>query len=120
MKIALEPVVIKPPTLVYKLWEKGMYSRVWLWSIIDILKQTSKWGDIYIGISPEGMRWEEMPRNCKKCTKNIIKSLKMYNVTRSLGVFKNFKCECIKKWKRELNRKKVSLRKRVEKFYSKS
>jgi radical SAM enzyme (TIGR01210 family) len=115
-KVALEPVFIKPNTLVYELYKKRKYSHVWLWSIIEILKQTYKSGQIQIGLSSEGMKWNEMPKNCKRCTSKIIKLLNRYNAAQDVKIFENFNCKCKKSWEKEINRKVPPLRKRIDNY----
>lgn len=115
-KIALEPVLIKSPSLVYYLYKKDLYNHVWLWSIVEILKQVSTLGDIQVGVSPEGMEWHEMPGNCKKCTQRIIDVIVEYNRSQDIDLFNDLDCKCIEKWKKELERKYPSLHRRVEEF----
>ena len=115
-KVALEPVFIKPHTLVHELYKKKMYSHVWLWSVIEILKQTSKLGNIQVGLSSECMEWNEMPKNCEKCTKKTINLLLEYNKNPDLSLFRNLNCECKKDWEKILNKKSIPLKKRVENY----
>ena len=116
-KVAFEPILIKSPSLVYTLWKKRQYSRVWLWSVIEILKQVYNLGNIQVGISPEGMRWYEMPRNCKKCTKKVIGAIAKFNSVQDIGVFDTLDCECKEIWKQELKKKALQLKKRVANFF---
>lgn len=104
VKVALEPVIIKKPSLVYQLWEKGKYKKVWLWSIIEILKQTYGLGNVQVGLSSEGMKWQEFPVNCKKCSKKIIDAILKFNQYQNISVFNKIDCDCKKDWEKELNK----------------
>ncbi len=115
-KVALEPVFIKPHTLVHELYKKEMYSHVWLWSMIVILKQTSKLGNIQVGLSSEGMEWNEMPRNCEKCTKKIINLLLEYNKNPDLSLFRNLNCECKEEWKKLFRGNPIPIKIKVENY----
>ena len=114
-RVALEPVFIKPHTLVYELYNKKVYSHVWLWSIIEILKQTSKLGNIQVGLSLENMAWHEMPRNCRECSGNVTGAIKEFNKSQKVKVFNMLSCKCQKDWHKEIAKKSISLRERVEK-----
>lgn len=116
--VALEPVFIKHPSLVYELYKKGLYRHIWLWSIIKILKKTHKLGNIQIGLSSEGMNYYEMPRNCKKCTKKILDAIVKYNSLQKITVLNSINCRCTKNWENELRKKIIPLKKRILNFSS--
>lgn len=118
-KVAFEPVFIKSPSIVYNLYKKRVYSRVWLWSIIEILKQVSDAGEVQVGISPEGMEWHDTPGNCKKCNVKVSKAIMEYNETKDLSAFKNINCSCKEEWKKELKIKAPPIKKRISQYLSK-
>lgn len=115
-KIALEPVFVKKPSLVYDLYKKNSYKTVWLWSIIKTLEKISDLGDIQVGISSEGVKWYEMPKNCEECTRKVLDDIIEYNVTQNVDSFKDLKCGCREKWERELNETAIPLRDRISKY----
>lgn len=112
-EVQLEPVFVKPPSLVFTAWKKDQYRAVWLWSVIEIIKKVSRYGKIHVGIDPEGMSWNEMPRNCEKCTSGVIEAIKEFNVNQKATTFKGLKCECIEKWRRDLGEEPLPIKERV-------
>lgn len=112
-EIQLEPVFVKPPSLVFTAWKKDQYRAAWLWSVVEIIKEVSKYGKIHVGIDPEGMNWNEMPRNCEKCTPKFIEAIKKFNMDQKTNSLKRLKCECVEKWRRDLGEKPLQIKERV-------
>ncbi len=102
--IDFEAVHVKAPSLVYRLYKNKKFRCVWLWSIIDILKRVSELGNIQVLLSPEGYEWHELPRNCKKCTPEIIEAISRYNVHQNIKEFDGLDCECRTEWLEEIDR----------------
>jgi radical SAM enzyme (TIGR01210 family) len=113
-EVQLEPVYVKPPSLVFTAWKMDQYRAVWLWSVIEIIKKVSKHGKIHVGINSEGMNWNDMPRNCDKCTDKVIEAIKKFNADQKTSHLDKVKCDCISKWKNYIEEKPQELNERVK------
>lgn len=117
IKVDLEPVHIKPATIVNDLYEKNEYSSPWLWSVIEVLKKISKHKYSQILLSTEGYEMYQKPKNCPACQDKVVEAINKYNIKNDLSVFDGLDCKCKNKWKKEITKlPKCNLRKRVNNF----
>ena len=102
--VSLEPLSVQKFTLVGNLYKLGLYHPPWLWSVIEIAKAVSKYGETRIGqfSYPPPLL---VPENCKKCTILVSEKIKEFNNTGNIEVFENLDCDCWKIWRRDLDKK---------------
>ncbi|MGQ9720248.1 MAG: archaeosine biosynthesis radical SAM protein RaSEA [Candidatus Jordarchaeum sp.] len=98
--ISFNPCTVHRGTLVEYLWKLGKYRPPWLWSIIEILKKTSKNlnSERRIICSLVGIGSKKGPHNCGKCDKQIRKLLNEFTLTQSPEVLLNMECDCKQEW----------------------
>lgn len=102
--VSLEACTIQDYTLVHYLYTNGLYKTPWLWSILEVLKNTYHLGKIIIGLftfypSPTGV-----PYNCDNCSDDFMNALIKYNQTLDIKAFDNIKsCKCMDEWKRVIH-----------------
>ncbi len=103
--ISLEPVSVQNFTLIDYLFESGYYRSPWIWSVIEVIKQTYKLGLVRIG----GFEFFPVPsifaHNCEKCNLKFIKAIKEFNRSYEPKVFEGINCECKKEWEFDLQEK---------------
>jgi hypothetical protein len=98
--ISFNPCTVHKGTLVEHLWKIGKYRPPWLWSIIEILKNTSEKlnNKIRIICSLAGIGSEKGPHNCGKCDARIRELLNEFTLTQNPEILSNVKCDCKQEW----------------------
>nr|MDO8080555.1 archaeosine biosynthesis radical SAM protein RaSEA [Candidatus Freyarchaeota archaeon] len=98
--VSFNPCTVHKGTLVEHLWKLGNYRPPWLWSIIEILKNTSEKlnNKIRIICSLVGTGSKKGPHNCGKCDARIREQLNEFTLTQNPEVLSNVECECKQEW----------------------
>ncbi len=98
--VSFNPCIVHRGTLVEHLWKLGKYRPPWLWSILEILRRTSKRlnNKIRIICSLVGIGSKKGPHNCGKCDKRIRELLNEFTLTQNPEVLSNVECECKQEW----------------------
>ncbi|NHK30304.1 MAG: TIGR01210 family radical SAM protein [Asgard group archaeon] len=114
--ISINPVNIQSGTLVYDLWQNGLYRSPWFWSVRKVLKDA--WETIRAkGINhlvdrilcdPSGTGTYRGVHNCYKCNNQFIKSLKEYTVNQKLTSLDTITCSCYDLWQELLQQEQAS------------
>ncbi len=113
-KYVLMPVSIYNSTLVYFLWKKNIYRPPWLWSILEIIKESPV--NLRIGglnLTPHPLA---SPTNCDKCDNRIYKIISDLNNGKELHLFEKY-CSCKKTWQKEIKFDRENLKTRIERGY---
>lgn len=96
-EISFNAVNVQKNTLVEYLWKRKEYSPPYLWSIVEVLKESKKRTKARLISSPSfGIR---KAHNCGKCDNKVLNAIKEFSLTQDLRVFENLNCECKEKWK---------------------
>ncbi len=102
--ISFNPTNIQRNTVVNYLWRKNMYRPPWLFSIIEILKQSKKITknvllkcDIIAGGTLRGAH------NCKECDNKFLRAVSRFSLTQDIKEFENLDCSCREKWLDQLD-----------------
>jgi archaeosine synthase beta-subunit len=121
--VKLEPTSIHSCSLVEVLFSEGLYKVPWLWTVMDIIKQTNSMGEIRIGgqeYYPKAMsvahNYHEIhnDRNGIECNARSWNAIRLYNQTLDPFVFDLLDCKCKTLWKEEIyDTKKTSLKNRI-------
>jgi len=107
--ISFNPTNIQRRTLVEYLWQRKQYRPPWLWSIIEILKQSKQISkNTRLQCSIVGGGSIRGAHNCKKCDKEILKSINDFSLTQNTKIFNDNHCECYKNWQDLLEIEKLS------------
>jgi radical SAM enzyme (TIGR01210 family) len=97
--ISFNPVNIQRNTLVSFLWNRKYYRPPWLFSIVEILKESKKISrDILLKCDIVGGGNIRGAHNCRICDKEFLKSIKEFSLYQNLDVLENLDCECRDKW----------------------
>ena len=99
--ISFNPVNVQNYTLVNFLWKRGKYRPPWLWSVLEILKETHKLGTVVSYPTAGGMR--KGAHNCGDCDSRVLKAIEDFSKTQNPKYLKVDECECIKEWKELMN-----------------
>lgn len=98
--ISFNPMTIHKNTLVEYLWNKGEYSPPWGWSILEILKETSKLRPDII-CHPVAFGRSRGPKNCKICNREVEKRILEFSLNKDPSLLE-YDCPCKKEWEKEI------------------
>lgn len=96
--ISFNPTSIHGKTIVEQLWKRGLYRPPWLWSIIEIIKETRKIYDGFIKCDVVAGGRERGAHNCGKCDKKILAAIKEFNLKQDEKIFNGLDCICREEW----------------------
>lgn len=94
--ITLCPTRVSPNTVVEKLYNTGAYTPPWLWSIVEILRQTHCEADARVAcINLRGTDFQSIhPSNCEQCSDEVVNAIEQFNVDRDIEAITAFRCAC--------------------------
>ena len=99
--VSLNPVCVHADTLVDLLWKKQEYSPPWLWSVLEVLKQSEKYrpqdGKLICEVMAGGL--ERGPHNCGQCDARVLKEIEYFSLNQKFSpAVNNLTCECKSDW----------------------
>lgn len=97
--ISFNPVNVQKFTLVERLWRNGEYRPPWLWSVVEVLKQSSKLDDVRIMSSPTGGGTIRGARNCGKCDEEVLRAIEEFSLSQDVSSLEDLECECREQWR---------------------
>ncbi|PTD93610.1 TIGR01210 family radical SAM protein [archaeon SCG-AAA382B04] len=106
-KISINPCNIQRGTIVEELYEQNEYSPPWLWSLIRVLRQTTKL-DTDIITDPVAAGKERGIHNCQRCDERILKKIKKFTKTQEPRELEVDYCGCKEEWKKILEKENRS------------
>ncbi len=95
-RISFCPATIHKGTLMELLWRRGSYQPPWIWTILEIIKQTRDSVKIPVLMDTSGFGTRRGPFNCKKCNKKFKELIIESNLNQNIP--KEFECECKNRW----------------------
>jgi len=104
-RIDMELPTIEKDTLVYELWQREMYSPLWFWSVIEILRLSQKSSfktPLYISPPNYSVPAEVKTSNCDRCDERIYQAIDEYNRTGDSTIFNAIECACKATWEEQL------------------
>ncbi|WP_457548480.1 archaeosine biosynthesis radical SAM protein RaSEA [Archaeoglobus sp.] len=96
--VSLNPTNVQSGTYLEGLWRWGIYRPPWLWSVVEVLKNSN----LEIVSDPVGAGSLRGPHNCGKCDKAVARAIREFSLYQDLSVFENLSCRCLKLWKKVL------------------
>lgn len=115
--VSLEPLYILKNSLVDDLFKEGRCRPTWLWSVIEVIKQTHNLGALRLGMFEQlNIDSERAPSNCDKCTREGYIKISQYDQEQDPSVFNDFNCQCKTQWADELQKPAPPLQERVKKY----
>jgi radical SAM enzyme (TIGR01210 family) len=102
--ISFNPCNVQRNTYVEYLWKKREYRPPWLFSIVEILKQSKEiTNDVLLKCDIAGGGNIRGAHNCKSCDKTYLKSIKSFSLNQDINIFNNLNCDCKDKWLDQLD-----------------
>jgi len=102
--LSFNPCNVQSGTLVEKLWKNNSYRPPWLWSVIEVFKQSFNIikSDIdRIICDPVAGGKSRGPHNCGKCDKEVLQAIRKTSLNQDPEIF-NVVCDCYEVWKTSL------------------
>lgn len=93
-RVAFEPVFISEDTNLEKLYLNSKYRILNLWSVVEVIKNIYKYGNIFVGLSDENLSKDRMPSSCPICDDKIIEAIEYFNETQDISHLLDLDCEC--------------------------
>jgi archaeosine synthase beta-subunit len=93
-RAAFEPVFICKNTPLEDLFMNSKYRLVNLWSVVEVIKRTHAYGEVFVGLSDEDLSYDRMPSSCEKCSQKIINEIERFNKTQEVSSLEQLDCSC--------------------------
>ena len=93
--ISLNLCNVQRNTLVERMWERGEFRPPWLWSALEVLKNSP--GPIIC--DPVGAGTRRGPHNCGQCDAAIAEAIREHDLTQDVSPFDNLDCQCKTAWR---------------------
>jgi len=96
--ISLNPTNVQRNTLVNYLWKRKQYRPPWIWSIIEVLRQSKKITNKPVKCDVVGGGSIRGAHNCRICDKNLIKLIEKFSLSQDISIFNDINCGCKDRW----------------------
>ncbi len=84
--ISLNLCNVQRGTLVEKLWTKRLYRPPWLWTAVEVLRQTA--GNVPIICDPVAGGMRRGPHNCGICDHEVVAEIRRFSLSQDTASFK--------------------------------
>jgi len=99
--VSLNPVNVQKGTLVEKLWRRWAYRPPWLWTVVEVLRETAS-VDADVICDPTGGGKERGAHNCGACDPQLLAAIKRYSQTQNPADLAPAECSCKSSWEAAL------------------
>lgn len=97
--ISFNPTNVQRNTYVNYLWGQRKYRPPWLFSVVEILKESKKIAkNMIIKCDISGGGSIRGAHNCKGCDQLFLDAISNFSLSQDIEVFKSLDCECKEKW----------------------
>ena len=102
--ISFNPINVQRNTLVNFLWQRKQYRPAWLFSIVEILKESKKIiDDVKIKCDIVGGGNIRGAHNCKSCDRKFLDVISNFSLLQNVNIFNSLDCDCKEKWLDQLD-----------------
>jgi radical SAM enzyme (TIGR01210 family) len=103
--VSMNPCNVQRHTMVEELYHDGGYRPPWLWSVAEVLRETTDTDALVIS-DPVGHGSDRGPHNCGECDDHVQTAIKDFDLRQDPSVFSQVSCECETTWKAVMEREK--------------
>lgn len=98
--ISFNPCNVQKNTVVEFLWKKNMYRPPYLFSVVEILKESKKItkDSVRLKCDVAGGGSIRGAHNCKKCDRKFLEKISDFSINQDIKVFNDLDCDCKEKW----------------------
>lgn len=100
--ISFNPTNVQKNTLVDYLWKRNYYRPPWLWSVVDILKQSATKTSAHLKCDIAGGGSRRGAHNCKNCDTTLLAQIKEFSLTQDSTKLGKQECSCKQVWQDQL------------------
>lgn len=111
--VSLEPLSVGEYTMQGFLYKVGLYRPPWLWTVLEVARIASLFGEVRIGGYQFAPAYELVAHNCEICTPKVKNAIRTYNATLDDSVLMDLDCHCKEQWKEDLRKAMPSLTERI-------
>jgi len=101
--ISFNPTNVQRNTVVEHLWKRRQFRPAWLWSVVEILKQSKQITDAHIKCDIAGGGNIRGAHNCKTCDRKILDAIADFSLSQDTKVFNDLDCDCKQNWLDQLD-----------------
>ena len=101
--ISFNPTNVQRNTVVEHLWKRRQFRPAWLWSIVEILKQSKQITGARVKCDIAGGGNIRGAHNCKTCDRKILDAIADFSLSQNTKVFNDLDCECRQNWLDQLD-----------------
>lgn len=93
-RMALEPVFVAPNTELERIFLRGEYRLVNLWSVVEVILRTHRMGNLFVGLSDEDLSRNRTAGSCPRCQERLIDEIERFNHTLDVSRLRELDCQC--------------------------
>lgn len=101
-EVSLSCAFVQEGTSMAEAYRRGEFKPPWLWSIIEVVRQTAHLGSVRIGSFSDNPPPIAAPRNCTLCSAKVMRAIEEYNLSRDVNIFNSLHCSCQRQWREEI------------------
>jgi len=103
--ISFNPCNVQKNTVVEYFWKKNMYRPPYLFSVVEILKESKKIVDDNVRLKCDvaGGGSIRGAHNCRRCDRPFLKKISDFSINQNIKVFDGLDCECREEWLDQLD-----------------
>lgn len=95
--VSVNPTNVQGFTMVEQLYRANGYRPPWLWSVMEVLRDTAE-NDAIVVSDPVGAGSDRGPHNCGECDERVARAIKDYSLRQEPSVFEEVSCTCVDTW----------------------
>jgi len=103
--VSMNPTNVQRHTLVEDLYHADGYRPPWLWSVVEVLRETAD-EDAIVVSDPVGHGSDRGPHNCGDCDDRVQKAIKDFDLRQDPSVFAQVSCDCELTWEAVIERER--------------
>jgi hypothetical protein len=102
--VSFNPTNVQRKTFVNHLWQRKKYRPAWLFSVVEILKESKKIApDVFIKCDIAGGGSIRGAHNCKNCDRKYLNAISDFSLNQNTKVLEGLNCECKERWLDQLD-----------------
>ena len=95
--VSTNPTNVQRHTMVERLYWDGGYRPPWLWSVVEVLRETDG-VDALVVSDPVGGGSDRGPHNCGECDEKVQLAIEDFDLRQDPSVFEEVSCACETTW----------------------
>ncbi|MHB8605821.1 MAG: archaeosine biosynthesis radical SAM protein RaSEA [Thermoplasmatota archaeon] len=96
--VSFNPTNIQKHTLVDRLWKRGEYRPPWLWTVVEILRESARVTTTPVKSDPVAGGMVRGAHNCGKCDEHALRAIRAWNSSQDARVLDGLDCSCRQVW----------------------